>query len=691
MQYYFGQFRLSIDTVELFDDEKVISIDPKIFEILCFFCTNTERVISREELLTEIWKNSIVSENTLNKLIASLRKSLNDDAKAPKFIQTVPKIGYRFICPVTLSKNNKQSTTKANTKNNLLSSQLKKTSSKFTSLFILLVIALMLLSGLGWNHLFSGSFVENESAADIQTLTRMEGDKFSSFVAPDGKNLAFLTRQAGNDKLWIKSLSNNTLSEIYHSFEHIDQIVQWENNNDIVLLVRNKGKKNIMRGQVVENKLHLLSQSMVNINDWRIYDIAANKNNQLFMIAKSPKNNKPGLFTFSFFKPEIESIGLNINTDARLSRLDINPNQTRLLLLTKNYDDSTSLYQLNIQNYGLRHYHTFPAIIRNAIWQHDGEGIFYTATPPAQKVMAINAVKKQPEIIVTSSSEYLCCDMARIPDGKNLIYRTNTRNFSIDWLSKGGYAINNSTVYDMLPKLFHHEPALAFISKRDGRAQIYIQRGEHDTKVLTAFDNYKVFGNLDISFDDKKLIATEANRVHIFDLSHPEKTKNLKTIKLENRVRSAIWLTSNILAVTHYDFDQSIITFYDQNGNKLKTLPNTWKSILVDNSNNDTIFLVDNEKNIHKTTLKLILSNKRLLTEYVGLVSYQVNRDTKIDDGKLYQIANHTEMLKISKLSAPSKIVETHQLGDSYGFDVVGNRIVFSTLKYASTELHRTK
>jgi len=691
MQYYFGQFRLSIDTVELFDHEEVVSIDPKVFEVLSFFCVNTDRVISREELLSEIWKNSIVTENTLNKLIASLRKSLNDDAKSPKFIQTVPKLGYRFICPVTHSESHQKNNAQGNTKNNSPSSQPKQTPAKLQLITFFLVITLTVLSLFSWKYLFSNVVIEKKNTTDIQTLTRMAGNKFSPFVAPNGKTLSFLTRQAGKDKLWIRSLNNNELSEIPHSFEHIYQIVQWENSHEIVLLVRSKGKKQIMRGQIVDNKLHLLSQSMVNINDWRIYDIAGIKNNQLFMIAKSSGHNTPALYSFNFFKPDIEHVPLNINANAILSRLDINHQQTRILLLTKNYDDSSSLYQLNIENYAQRHYHTFAAIVRNAIWQHNGEGVFYTTPPPAQKLMAINAVKKQKPAITISSSEYLCCDMARIPDGKNLIYRTNIRNFSIDWLSKSEYAINNSTVYDMLPKLFHHEPALAFISKRDGRAQIYVQQGENSAQAISAFEHYKVFGNLDIDPNDVQLLATEANRVHIFALKNTAKTSKVRTIYLDNRVRSAVWLDKSMFAVTHYDFNQSLITLYDQNGEALKTLTSRWQSILVDKSKEGAVFLVDKENKLHKTTINLMLSEMLLLPEYIGQMNHPVNRDTKINDGKLYQIPNHTEMLHISNLNLPDKVIEKHLLADSYGFDVVDKTIVYSSLKYASTELHRTK
>jgi len=689
MQYYFDQFRLSTNTVELLFNEQVVSIDPKMFGVLCFFCQNTDRVISRDELLSEIWKDSIVSENTLNKLIASLRKSLNDDAKSPKFIQTVPKLGYRFICPVTHSENKKEPTIESIPQPVSSKSQPNKPKNKLPLIAISLLITLIALSLFAWQVKFSDQ--KSEDATDIQTLTRMTGDKYSPLVAPNGNTLSFLTRQHGVDKLWIRSLQSNELNDIPHSFERIYQIVQWQDSNEITLLVRNNGKRQIMRGQVIDNKLHLLSQSMANLDNWQVYDIAAINNNLLFMVAKSPQGKQPALYKLDFFQPAIEQIPLNIQENARLSRLDINPTQTRILLLTKNYDDSTSLYQLNIENYAQRHYHTFNSIVRNAIWQHDGEGILYTTPPPAQKVMAINAVKKQKPVITISSSEYLCCDMARIPDGKNFIYRTNIRNFNINWLSDGKYSINNSTVYDMLPKLFHHKPALAFISKRDGRAQIYVQHGSNDIKAISSFDNYKVFNSLAISPNDEKLIAGEANRLHIFELKAPTTTSSIKTIILDNRVRSAVWLTNKVLAVTHFNVNQSFITLYDHNGEELKTLAGKWLNILTDHVNDRAVYLVDKQKKLYETTTNTVINRTIISAQLISSMNYSVNRDTKINDGKLYQIPSQSETLQISNINAPGKIIATHPLGDSYGFDVIDNKIIYSSLEHASTQLHRTK
>lgn len=145
-----------------------------------------------------------------------------------------------------------------------------------------------------------------------------------------------------------------------------------------------------------------------------------------------------------------------------------------------------------------------------------------------------------------------------------------------------------------------------------------------------------------------------------------------------------------MIAVTHHDVDQSLITFYNQKGEALKTLASHWQSILIDNHKEVEIFLVDNERKLHQTTIKLMLSDMQLPT-YIGQINHPVNRDTKINNGKLYQIPNNTEVLNISNINQPKKIIETHPFSDSYGFDVVDNTIVYSSLKYTSTELHRTK
>jgi adenylate cyclase len=69
-------------------------------DVLVHLAANPERVVSKEELLTVVWGGAFVEEGALAQAIHSLRKALGDDARQPRFIQTVPKRGYRLVAGV---------------------------------------------------------------------------------------------------------------------------------------------------------------------------------------------------------------------------------------------------------------------------------------------------------------------------------------------------------------------------------------------------------------------------------------------------------------------------------------------------------------------------------------------------------------------------------------------------------------
>src|SRR5205823_3542327 len=70
---------------------------PKALQILILLLQRREQLVTKQELLSEIWSGVAVTENALTRAIAQLRKTLGDDAEAPRYIETVPTRGYRFI------------------------------------------------------------------------------------------------------------------------------------------------------------------------------------------------------------------------------------------------------------------------------------------------------------------------------------------------------------------------------------------------------------------------------------------------------------------------------------------------------------------------------------------------------------------------------------------------------------------
>jgi DNA-binding winged helix-turn-helix (wHTH) protein/Tol biopolymer transport system component len=79
---------------------EVVPVEPKAFRVLLFLLHNPLKLITKEELLDAVWGDTAVSENSLTRSIALLRRLLGDDTHVPRYIETVATVGYRFVCPV---------------------------------------------------------------------------------------------------------------------------------------------------------------------------------------------------------------------------------------------------------------------------------------------------------------------------------------------------------------------------------------------------------------------------------------------------------------------------------------------------------------------------------------------------------------------------------------------------------------
>ena len=79
---------------------ETLPVEPKAFRVLVHLVRNPGRLIPKDELLNAGWGNTAVTDNSLTRNIALLRRLLDDDTHAPRFIETVSTVGYRFICPV---------------------------------------------------------------------------------------------------------------------------------------------------------------------------------------------------------------------------------------------------------------------------------------------------------------------------------------------------------------------------------------------------------------------------------------------------------------------------------------------------------------------------------------------------------------------------------------------------------------
>ena len=95
----FPPFRLDPVNEQLWRGKRAIALKPKTFAVLRYLVERSGQLVMKEELLTTLWADVYVSDAVLKVCVQEIRAALKDNAKAPRFIETVHRRGYRFIAP----------------------------------------------------------------------------------------------------------------------------------------------------------------------------------------------------------------------------------------------------------------------------------------------------------------------------------------------------------------------------------------------------------------------------------------------------------------------------------------------------------------------------------------------------------------------------------------------------------------
>jgi len=207
--YEFADFRLDVSEKTLLRGDNLIPLTPKVFETLQVLVENAGHLLGKDELMQKIWHDHFVEESNLASNIKMLRKALGDDSARPRFIETVPRRGYRFIAAVreNLSEN---------------APTISRTETPDFPVFrkillpaaVLIVVAVLI--GI-WNAV-SGSGASKLpvwSAPLAAGKLTTNGKTLHAVISADGKNLVY-TQGIGNDRqsVWLRQLDTGNNVEI---------------------------------------------------------------------------------------------------------------------------------------------------------------------------------------------------------------------------------------------------------------------------------------------------------------------------------------------------------------------------------------------------------------------------------------------------------------------------------------------
>lgn len=260
--YEFGDYKLNITERLLLNGDARISLTPKVFEMLCVFLESDGKLVLKDDLMNKIWADSFVEESNLTFTIRRLRKALNDDARLPKYIETVPRRGYRFIAEVKKSavsdltekpeiltekviiKPIETENLTTHSKNKVFHDQLNVYQIIKHRPFLFMIAGfsvfaffLLFWANLSWTKPSSKTLLNTSFDSENLTAT---GNTQNAAISPDGNLVCYTSRVGGQDSLWLRQLKTNTNLQILTPGEEIIRRVDFSADGQSIFIIRGK-------------------------------------------------------------------------------------------------------------------------------------------------------------------------------------------------------------------------------------------------------------------------------------------------------------------------------------------------------------------------------------------------------------------------------------------------------------------
>jgi DNA-binding winged helix-turn-helix (wHTH) protein/Tol biopolymer transport system component len=206
--YEFANFRLDLAQKLLLCDGKPVPLTPKVYDTLELLLENRSRLIEKDELMQKLWPDRFVEESNLTSNIKMLRKALGDDAANPRFIETVPRRGYRFIGEVRRPNGALPSPAAERAPE---PEPLQPTRKRYVlvSVAVVLIISVFGIAfvWVGGNRLF-------KSKQPKYTRLTTSGKVTNAAIVPDGKSIVYSQRDGAGESLWLRQIDSGNQTEI---------------------------------------------------------------------------------------------------------------------------------------------------------------------------------------------------------------------------------------------------------------------------------------------------------------------------------------------------------------------------------------------------------------------------------------------------------------------------------------------
>lgn len=677
--------------------EQVQQLEPMVVELLVYFCNHTDQIISRDQLIEQVWCGRIITDNAVSKAITKLRKYLNDDPKKPRFIATFPKKGYKFIASVSPVNEvkaeaiktdielipgdvNKTSQNRVQPETISVKNNKKLLSQRALLILILLVSIIAVVVVWPFNN-------EPQTFTQVKALTRDSGRESKPQVSPDGQYLAYTESRDKKMRQWIKDLNSQTSIEVSHGESNniwVDSAAWNSDGSKFVYLVTTSDS---CRYFIREFKAMTLGEPELihNCPSGSYGKIAYTHDDNRVVYTENEGRNTP----FTLFEMNLTTgVKRKLNQPEIFlggnSQFDLHPSQNKLLISSPDRQQWEGFYSLDLKTDELKLLFKQDAFICCGRWSHNGERVVLMGEHPANQLVSFNLQGKDKQVIYTGSEQ------ARVPErhtnGKDYLFpiihlNRNANYHNLD--TTVTRIIANSSVDDRLATFAHHDNELvAYISLSSGTEEVWLtdSKGKHHQK-MTDFKDSRHYIELLWSYNGKSLLGITLNEIHLID----NKTGLSQVLKIPQvEIRGVSWKNDQTVSYSIKDKDGWRVQYYNIETHQVKAEADNWQYIRYAQKNDDIIWQDSTEKLYFGAKPQEILDTD---LQQVELLNSRIFNLKKIGPKWAWQKrSNGRYQLMIKENSKLRPPLNT----DSFYFDISNKGVLFHTLESSGSDIYQT-
>lgn len=685
MRWQIANFEFCDKQQTLTSEHGTQQLEPLMVELLSYFCQHQDQIISKQQLIDDVWLGRIVSDNAISKLITKLRKAFDDDVRQPKFIATFPKKGYKFIAQVQ-EINEQHIVSPASVEREFAPSSHQSQAERhpkvpmaasvvMLALLVLIIVTVFKFSEPTSPRLFTTA----------KTLTTDAGDELFPSFSPDGSRMSFMSIKTGRIQLQIRDLSTGQTVNVDHGETFGVGPADWsKDGTSLVYLVATEDVCEYYIRQITG--LELGTPKLVHRCPAGSYGkiLFTHDANKLVFAQNSGHNTAYTLYSLTIDNQAINRLNQPEIYIGGNSQFDLHPQENRLLISSPNRQQWEGFYDLNLESNELELLFYQDAYICCGIWSHDGDRVVLMGEHPSYELVSYALDGSDPVVIYAGSR------IIRLPrrhiNGQDYVFasqESDTNFYTIDLSTNTHQSLTDNSVDELLTRFAHNAPHIAYISFESGSEEVWLDSTDgNNARQLSAFSDNKHYVDLVWSPDDQSIAVLTLNEIRLISVA----TGDYRLLKIpQTEIRGMSFKSDSKLSYSIREGNRWRVFTYDLDNDRIIPEENRWQFIQYQDNSANSLWL-DNDN-------QLFVGDSKIQAEIPeGVISQFINGR----QFNLRKVANqwywydYQQARALKSFSDDTQSYQTILETDVPHFDVNESRLLYGKRDDATSNLYRT-